>query len=185
MIGSPRPDHSAAHTAVATLTLLGCALLASHESKAVGAATDLLEIRQTQAAVASIDTATRVRQKFPDTLFGFNVQHFNFENDLWINEKSRTDDRVIEALKFFPGALYRYPGGLVANRFWWQEAVGPRTERGPQKIMLNDTPRSVMFGPEEYLDFVRSVNGQPFYVLNLVGWDEQRMISELPAKLIR
>ena len=137
-----------------------------------------------KTAVASIDTATHVRQQLPDTLFGFNVQHFNFENDLWIKGQSRTDPRVIEALKFFPGALYRYPGGLVANRFWWQEAVGPRTARLPQKIVAHDAPRPVMFGPEEYLDFVSSVKGQPLYVLNLVGWDEQDMFRELPANLI-
>jgi alpha-L-arabinofuranosidase len=179
-----RTDRRVARTAIARLALVGCALLISHESNAGGAATDLLDVRQAPAAVASIDTSTRVRQQLPDTLFGFNVQHFNFENDLWIDEKSRTDPRVIEALKFFPGALYRYPGGLVANRFSWQEAVGPRPARKPQKIVAGDAPRSVMFGPEEYLDFVRSVDGQPLYVLNLVGWDEQRMINELPAKQI-
>jgi len=169
---------------IARLTFLGCALLALQGSGAGGAATDVLEIRHGPVAAASINTVTRLRQQLPDTLFGFNVQHFNFENDLWINEQSRTDPSVIEALRYFPGALYRYPGGLVANRFWWQEAVGPRTTRGPQKIVLNDKPRPVMFGPEEYLNFVRSVNGQPFYVLNLVGWDEQSMFNELPAKLV-
>lgn len=167
------------------LAVIGFALMASHESRASVSAADLLEVRPALVAAASIDTARRIRQQLPDTLFGFNVQHFNFENDLWINEQSRTDPRVIEALKYFPGALYRYPGGLVANRFWWQEAVGPRTARQPQKIVLSDTPRSVMFGPEEYLEFVRSVNGQPFYVLNLVGWDEQQVFRELPAKLIQ
>jgi hypothetical protein len=168
----------------ATLAMIGCALLASQQSKAGGAATDVLEIRNAPTAVASIDTGTHVRQQLPNTLFGFNVQHFNFENDLWIKEQSQTDPRVIEALKFFPGALYRYPGGLVANRFWWHEASGPPSARRSQKIVQSDAPRPVMFGPQEYLDFVRSVNGQPFYVLNLVGWDERNMFSELPAKVI-
>ena len=169
---------------VATLALFGCTLLASHDSQAGGAATNALEVRHAPAAVSSIDTATRVREQLPDTMFGFNVQHLNFEDDLWIKEQSKTDPRVIEALKFFPGALYRYPGGLVANRFSWQEAVGPPKARRPQKIVASAAARPVMFGPEEYLDFVRSVNGQPFYVLNLVGWDEERMINELPAKQI-
>jgi alpha-L-arabinofuranosidase len=167
---------------VNSLVSVGFSLLMWLGSTAGAAEVDLLKVRRSPAAVATIDTTTRVRQRLPDTLFGFNVQHFNFENDLWIHEQGRTDPRVIEALKHFPGALYRYPGGLVANRFWWEEAIGPAMTRGPQKIVLGNDSRPVMFGPEEYLDFVRSVDGQPFYVLNLVGWDEQLMFRELPAE---
>jgi len=46
----------------------------------------------------------------------------------------------------------------VANRLSWQQAVGPRTARRPQKIVASDSPRSVMFGPEEYL-IHRAPNG--------------------------
>jgi hypothetical protein len=142
-----RSDRRAARTAIARLALVGCALLISHESNAGGAATDLLDVRQAPAAVASIDTSTRVRQQLPDTLFGFNVQHFNFENDLWIDEKSRTDPRVIEALKFFSGStlpLSRRPGGkslLVAG--------GSRSSAGPE------TPKDRSRGCSEVSD-VRS-----------------------------
>ena len=36
----------------------------------------------------------------------------------------------------------------------------------------------VHFGPAEYFDFLRMVNGRSWYVLNLVGWDGQSLYKE-------
>ena len=148
-------------------------------------AREILEVAPANNPESVIDTTVRVRERLPDTLFGFNVQHFYFQKDLWLAEKGTAEPTVIAALAFFPGALYRYPGGLVANRFAWQDSIGPPKSRHPQKSVQSAAARPVLFGVDEYLTFVNSVAGQPLYVLNLAGWDEQQMTRELSAQDIR
>lgn len=145
---------------------------------------DGLTVEPAERAVIVVEADIAVRNELPATLFGFNVQHYNFQNDLWQKGEHAADERVTEALRFFPGALYRYPGGLVANRFWWEESVGPVADRAAQKIVSFAPAGRVLFGVEEYVDFVDSVGGQPWYVLNLSGWDSEAMFRELPEQTI-
>lgn len=162
---------------------LQCICLFTLPASAVAEAPDnrVLEIFPAEQAASVVDTNARIRARLPDTLFGFNIQHYHFQNDLWLDARRIPDPNVTAALAFFPGALYRYPGGLVSNRFSWQQAIGPPHLRRPQKIVQHDSARPVLFGLDEYLEFVRAVDGHPFYVLNLVGWDEQQMFREHPA----
>jgi alpha-L-arabinofuranosidase len=145
------------------------------------AAPDTLDIAPSPSAVAVVEVGDPVRRQLPDTLFGFNIQHFNFQNDLWRGAESRADPGVVAALSIFKGGMYRYPGGLVANRFAWKLAVGPAASRPSQRAVKAAESGPVLFGPAEYLEFVREVGGMPFYVLNLVGWDQRAMHNELPA----
>jgi len=145
---------------------------------------DSLDIQNARQASVRVATDDVVRENLPSTLFGFNIQHHNFQNDLWRERDRSVDPDVVEALQSFPGALYRYPGGLVANRFWWQETVGAPSKRLGQKAVSTSPGRPVQFGVEEYFDFVRCVNGHPWYVLNLVGWDARSMLRELPESTL-
>lgn len=154
------------------------------QSALTAAAPDVLEIAPSPSAVAVVEVDDPVRRQLPDTLFGFNIQHFNFQKDLWQTAASRADPEVVAALSVFKGAMYRYPGGLVANRFAWKLAMGPAASRPSQRAVKAAESGPVLFGPAEYLEFVRQVGGMPFYVLNLVGWDERDMHNELPAATI-
>ena len=102
--------------------------------------------------------------------FGFNLELVEFQNSLWNGSSKQTENDVIQLLQRFPGAVYRYPGGTVANHFDWQAAIGPEHSRTPQQIVDYQEPRSIQFGPSEYLDFVKQVNGTAWYVLNLYGY---------------
>ncbi len=129
-----------------------------------------------------IDSISVVRDEFPSQLFGFNINHYAFEDD-FVDANGDIPKRVSDDLKSLEGIRYRYPGGLVANRFWWESAVDsedgePRTS---QKKVRHESAGPVRFGVNEYLDFVEVVGGKPWYVLNLVGWDRKEMIKELPA----
>lgn len=122
------------------------------------------------------------RQSTPPTFFGFNIEHFEFEDEFMTRGQLpgvRPD--FVQAMKVFPGALYRYPGGLVANRFDWRASVGPYVNRPPRKSVAWAQARRIGFGVDEYLDFVRQVSGHPWFVLNLVGWHEREMVNELPS----
>jgi len=130
-----------------------------------------------------VESERVIRDEFPSQLFGFNINHYAFEDD-FVDTNGDIPERVTNDLKPLEGIRYRYPGGLVANRFWWEAAVDaedgePRTS---QKKVAHETARPVRFGVNEYLDFVELVGGKPWYVLNLVGWDKKEMIKELPAE---
>lgn len=109
-----------------------------------------------------------VRSDHPSQLFGFNINFRQFQKQLWTNEQMPKEG-IIDALKPFNGAIYRYPGGSVANSFHWKASVGPIVSRAAQSSFYQKNPAKVLFGLDEYLRFVESVSGKPWYVLNIVG----------------
>ena len=115
-----------------------------------------------------------IRQSVPSTLFGFNINFLKFQEQLWDKYTQTPKERIVDYLKHFKNAIYRYPGGLVANTFHWTGAVGDVNERIPQKSFFGKKSSQVYFGIDEYIDFVKAVGGYPWYVLNLVGLDPQK-----------
>lgn len=121
-----------------------------------------------------------IRESLPDTLFGFNINVVHFQRTLWDASSRRVKPSVIDHMRAFPGAIYRYPGGLIGNQFNWQWSVGDDATRRAMRLVKWREPLVAAFGLSEYLDFVRRVGGRDWYVLNLVGWDKERMFHELP-----
>lgn len=111
-----------------------------------------------------------VRESLPKTLFGFNINYALFQEQLWNASTRSPKPEVLDQLMLFSGALYRYPGGLVANRFDWTKATGLHDDRPLQKPATVYPPAAkIAFGIDEYLRFISKVNGEGLYVLNLVG----------------
>ncbi len=125
-----------------------------------------LTVLPSNRAKAVISPERIVREELPSTLFGFNIRWTGFENDLWDEKKQEVKSDIIDDLREFPGALYRYPGGTVANTFQWEDAVGPIEERKKYGFLRDRVPQ---FGIEEYFRLLGQVKGKPFYVLNLMG----------------
>lgn len=130
---------------------------------------DMLVVRKSSSARIEVCLDTVLRDALPAELFGFNVHHHHFERDFWNKRDRSVDQRVVSALKELPGAVYRYPGGLIANRFDWSQAIGDIGERKPQLAVKWADPDVVHFGLAEFSEFTRSVDGTQIYVLNLVG----------------
>ncbi len=123
-----------------------------------------------------------IRTALPDTFFGFNVRWSQFEKDLWDEQTRATKPVVVDALKPLAHAMYRYPGGLVANEFLWEDAAQPLGDR----IKLNATRRPQddlpLLGVDEFAAFLNKVDGRLFYTLNLVGKGNPSNIVEYPAE---
>lgn len=124
----------------------------------------------------SVNSSTTVG-KMPPEFFGFNVEWVEFQMSLWDAANQRVKPDAVEYLKAFPGAVYRYPGGTEANYFEWKNAIGDVASRKPQRAVTWTGPMVAKFGLVEYLNFVQSVKGQPWYVLNLYG----SLAGERPA----
>lgn len=132
-----------------------------------------VQIQPSQQVQIEVDLSSVARSAVPASLFGFNVLWMNFQLGYWRNNQVRPE--IIEWLKPFQGAAYRYPGGDVSNWFEWEKAVGPRASREEQ--FTNFGPTKAEFGFDEFLDFVKAVRGVPLVTVNLKGtrneaWDD-------------
>lgn len=127
-------------------------------------------------ALSSI-TGKAVRRLTPQ-FFGFNIEWVEFQSSMWSQDARSVAPEVVEWLRAFPGAVYRYPGGTVANHFDWQRAVDQPARRAPQRAVDWRGELVADFGLDEYLDFVGKVGGKAWYVVNLFG----KLGEERPAK---
>lgn len=132
-----------------------------------------VQIQPSQQVQIEVDLNSVARSAVPASLFGFNVMWMNFQRGYWRDDQVRLE--IIDWLKPFRGAAYRYPGGTVSNWFEWEKAVGPRTSREEQ--YTNFGPTKAEFGFDEFLDFVKAVQGLPLVTVNLKGtrkdaWDD-------------
>lgn len=127
-----------------------------------------------------VQASTLVRKQLRPHFFGFNVVWVGFQED-WVSpDTGQVSPDVVEAMSFFPGAVYRYPGGTVSNYFDWRSSVGTVAERPKQKAVDWKNPEAVRFGFHEFLHFVRSVKGSPWLVANLYGaYDRETPLDKL------
>lgn len=125
---------------------------------------------------------TVVRPALPDGFLGLNLNFLNFQEDF--APDGQVDPVVMQLLAALPRMVYRYPGGLVANAFDWEAASGPVSRRTAQQVLDRRAAKPVLFGPSEYVDFVKAVGGQTWFVLNLVGWSADERLTELPIEMV-
>lgn len=124
-----------------------------------------LQIQRSGQLLIEVDPDRVARRSVPATVFGFNTMWMNFQRGYWRDNQVRPE--VIEWLKPFSGAVYRYPGGGTANWFEWQKAVGPAASRAEQYTDFG--PTKAEFGFDEFLNFVKAVHGVPLVTVNLKG----------------
>lgn len=129
------------------------------------AATPCGSTSSTQMNLA-IDTAHTLRQNVPTDMFGFNVPWYAFQIGLQSSGKPKSE--LIELLKPFAGALYRYPGGTPSNHFDWVNSTKPIAARIPNIFDFGEAYTPV-FGYDEFLKFIKQVNGHAVITLNLIG----------------
>ena len=111
-----------------------------------------------------------VRSNAPRELFGFNVPWRDFQ--LGFMKNGAVQPELIELLKVFEGAAYRFPGGSPSNSFNWRAAAAPLAQRAKQHADYDNyaTPE---LGPREFAAFVSAVGGRAILTLNVIGPDKK------------
>lgn len=118
-----------------------------------------------QIEVTSGVPLRRLQREF----FGFNLEWVEFERSLWNPDTGSLQPGVGDWLKPFAGATYRYPGGVTPNTTDWSEIVGPREARPERRYVDWLPPFKARFGLDEYLQFLKEVDGNGWYVANITG----------------
>lgn len=139
----------------------------------------------TTGARASVEVGESVLRALVSPHFlSFNLNLPTLDADYGSDAAGVLRPDLMEAMRAFPGAYYRYPGGNVSNHFAIDAAIGPPAARSPQRLTESGKPSRVRFGPESYFDFIGAVGGQSWYTLNLVGWDADAYGVELPSAVV-
>lgn len=77
---------------------------------------------------------------------------------------------VMARVKALRPAFVRWPGGNVAQDYWWTWAIGPRDQRRTwTNLSWRDEPEPSDFGTDEYLAFCREVHAVPTLTVNVEG----------------
>lgn len=140
------------------------------------------KVATAQRPAATADTSAALRSLAPH-FFGFSFVWVEFQDSLWNEVTGKVRGDAVEWLSTFPGAVYRYPGGTESNYFDWRVAVDSTSTRQPRKAVKWKGPVVVKFGLREYLDFVRDVGGQPWYIPNLFGqYDKEGDADDLASE---
>jgi len=73
---------------------------------------------------------------------------------------------LFKAVADLQPASIRWPGGSFANRYIWQNGVGPREKRLPHPIDQWGDRDTYQFGTDEFIRFCEMVKAEPILVLN-------------------
>ena len=73
---------------------------------------------------------------------------------------------LFKAVADLQPASIRWPGGSFANRYIWQNGIGPREKRLPHPIDQWGDRDTYQFGTDEFIQFCEKVGAEPILVLN-------------------
>ncbi|MFZ5529184.1 MAG: hypothetical protein ACOZE7_21255 [Pseudomonadota bacterium] len=114
-------------------------------------------------SVNSLSIYRRIEPSF----FGFNIELMEFQMGFQ-NESRDLMPELIDWMRPFSGAVYRYPGG-TGNYVDWRDTVGPIKERKRKKYATWMPPKVATFGFDEYRKFLKDVEGVGWYLVNIQG----------------
>ena len=120
----------------------------------------------------TIDLDRQLGQISPNIFGGF-VEHLGrcIYGGIYEPQSPHADENgfrkdVLTALRRLNMPIIRYPGGNFASGYRWRDGVGPRAERPARPELAWHTLESNQIGTNEFVDFCRLVNTQPFFVVN-------------------
>jgi alpha-N-arabinofuranosidase len=73
---------------------------------------------------------------------------------------------LFKAVADLQPASIRWPGGGFANRYIWQNGIGPHEKRLPHPIEQWSDRDTYQFGTDEFLRLCEKINAEPILVLN-------------------
>ena len=73
---------------------------------------------------------------------------------------------LLKAIADLQPASIRWPGGSFANRYIWQNGIGPRDQRLPHPISQWNDRDTYQFGTDEFIQLCEKIGAEPILVLN-------------------
>ncbi|HEV3163822.1 MAG TPA: alpha-L-arabinofuranosidase C-terminal domain-containing protein [Isosphaeraceae bacterium] len=92
---------------------------------------------------------------------------------IWVGTESKIANvdgirkSIIDHLKRIGRVAVRWPGGCFADRYHWQDGVGPRAKRPRRFGRWQEDTESNQFGTHEFLRFCRLCEVEPYLAANV------------------
>jgi len=98
------------------------------------------------------------------------VVRWDLRKGLALSENAAPEDfyRLADWVKDLNLSMVRYPGGTVADAFYWKESIGPleKRARGTTTGFDRDRHNRITVGPDEFLHFCELAEVEPLMVVN-------------------
>lgn len=108
-------------------------------------------------------------------VYGHFTEHIGgvVYDGIWVGENSKVDNirgiraDLVKYLRRINPSVIRWPGGCFADRYHWQDGIGPEEKRPRRYGRWNDVTEPNFFGTHEFIDFCRLVNAEPYLAANV------------------
>ncbi|HOU24286.1 MAG TPA: alpha-L-arabinofuranosidase C-terminal domain-containing protein [Anaerolineae bacterium] len=101
-------------------------------------------------------------------VYGHFVEHLErcVYGGVWSEDGTTLRQDTLQLIQALKVPVVRYPGGNFASGYHWEDGIGPR-ERRPRRLdMAWNRWDSNAVGTDEFLDFCRKADTEPFLVVN-------------------
>ncbi len=101
--------------------------------------------------------------------------------DLLLDESTwGFDDHALGMVRELSPPVLRFPGGLKANEYFWEDGIGPQEQR-PSPRRNQFQPYSFHYGTDEHMTLCEEIGAQPFFTINYgTGLAGDTMSAEVP-----
>ena len=106
----------------------------------------------TMSARVQVDVNNVVRE-IPRTLFGMNLEWVFDGQTIWDPFKGQLNSTLVNLASDLGVSMWRYPGGVFANHYHWQNGIGPQETRPVSPTEPGEDSSQNGFGTDEALQF--------------------------------
>lgn len=101
-------------------------------------------------------------------IYGQFIEHLEdcIYGGIWTKDGSELRTDTLKLIKRLHPSITRYPGGNFASGYHWEDGIGPKANRPERFDSAWQAPEKNLVGTDEYIQFCRAVDTEPFLVVN-------------------
>jgi len=99
-------------------------------------------------------------------LFGSSIEWVDAGNGICDPATGELRADVIDALRPLRLPVIRFPGGILADYYHWQDGVGPRGARPKRQNPMDGTEHANTFGTDEYIRLLKALSAEALVTAN-------------------
>ena len=118
--------------------------------------------------------AKRIIGEIDPSIYGHFIEHLGrciyggiYEEDSPLSEKRGFRKDVLQAVRNIECPILRWPGGNFASNYHWEDGIGPKEKRPVRFDLAWSKEETNRFGTDEFIEYCRAVEAEPYICLNL------------------
>ena len=118
-----------------------------------------------ESAHITID-GSQITGKVNPLIWGTNLIHDSDTGEgVWDSKLSMPNNGMVQITKNTGIRFLRFPGGCLAHKYNWRNAIGPKADR-PKTTSIWGHSHTYQFGLEEFVEFCRQVGAEPIVTVS-------------------